>query len=42
VAALGPGATLATWLGVSNVAVGLFNLLPGFPLDGGRMLRALF
>lgn len=42
VASLGPGATLAIWLGVSNVAVGLFNLLPGFPLDGGRMLRALF
>jgi Zn-dependent protease/CBS domain-containing protein len=26
---------------VANIIVGLFNLLPGLPLDGGRMLRAV-
>ena len=42
---LGPGMPppveqMVWWLMVMNFALAIFNLIPGFPLDGGRLFRA--
>jgi Zn-dependent protease/CBS domain-containing protein len=35
------GDAILTYLLFVKVAIGVFNLIPGFPLDGGRLLRAI-
>lgn len=36
-----PAYVMCSWLGYINLGLAAFNMIPGYPLDGGRIVRAV-